>query len=104
MQIVEQWSGHLFERRAEKPRLECGRRHRRCRSKAGGGSCACGLHGRKYYRVPIVYVISYWLDCGEEFFAWTRARITSTARKWGRKRAWRMLEKFDDRIGRMEYH
>ena len=110
MQVIERWSGHVLERRTEKPRRECGRRHKRCPLKVNGGGCDCGLAGKKYYKIPTAYLIGLWSFDMDWIFKGNidsllrrRQRINSTARKWGRKRAWRMLAKVDDKIGRMEY-
>jgi len=93
--------------RKEKPRLEAGHRHRRCRGKVDGGHCSCGLHGKKYYRIPIAYRVEMWFAPSIAYVAQVRdewsERIISRAKKWGKKRALRMLNKFGYRDGRMEY-
>jgi hypothetical protein len=116
MQTIERWSGHLIERKIEKPRRECGHRHRRCWIKATGSHCCCGSRGAKFYRVPFCRAraaIDGWYNdtslylekelTARQLSAVWHDRILGTARKWGRKRAWRMLSKLENKFGKMEY-
>lgn len=109
MQTIATRSGHWKFRhhRKEKPRLEAGHRHRKCRGKVDGGHCSCGLHGKKYYRIPIAYRVEMHFTQSYAYIAQFREkwseRIISTAKKWGKKRALRMLAKFEYKTGKMEY-
>jgi len=119
MQVIEQWSGHIVERRAQKPSRVAGHGRRYCKI-ALKGKCTCGAHGRKWLSVPYqdrVWMDMFWGKTGNGFFSIMTARERADysrfnewyvhnvgkAIKWRKKYARRMINKFHDRDGSMEY-